>query len=382
MENLDIETVTVTTWDEVIKVLKGIPPRWVFRGQASSEWSLKSSLERVVEGWIPNLQEAIGGALEPSSQMLDDMMGTTSGNKVDPQDYNERFVPAFLGRSVDMVRHVEEQALYRFRSQAHQYLSAEQIPTNLLEWFALMQHHGAPTRLVDWTHSPYIAAYFAMENASEMCSVWCIDTPWFVDRAVERFRESVDENSPFRDLDTAVPDSILFEQVVRCRLKGVFPVIPDLANRRLGVQQGLFVALGDTRTDFMGNVSSYGETSADHVVKVDIPKSVRAEALEDLHRMNIDRSTLFPGIDGFAQSIQYQLKLQGDTDWLKSVIGRVTADPRAFRSVMGQAVNSMIRAPEKAGAALELLQDMKLITPHDREQIVTELKSLGTEQKP
>ena len=38
------------------------------------------------------------------------------------------------------------------------------VPANRLEWLALMQHYGTPTRLLDFTRSPYVACYFALEE--------------------------------------------------------------------------------------------------------------------------------------------------------------------------------------------------------------------------
>jgi hypothetical protein len=52
------------------------------------------------------------------------------------------------------------------------------VPNNdEIEWLALMQHHGAPTRLLDFTWSPYVAAFFALERATEDAAVWAINLP-------------------------------------------------------------------------------------------------------------------------------------------------------------------------------------------------------------
>jgi hypothetical protein len=41
-----------------------------------------------------------------------------------------------------------------------------------------MQHHGAPTRLLDFTYSIYVAAYFALESADADAAVWAVNAPW------------------------------------------------------------------------------------------------------------------------------------------------------------------------------------------------------------
>ncbi len=80
---------------------------------------------------------------------------------------------------------IEEQLIRNFRRR-FQGERDEELYKDKLYCISLMQHHGAPTRLLDFTWSPYVGAFFALENSKnppynelkDMPVLWCINTDW------------------------------------------------------------------------------------------------------------------------------------------------------------------------------------------------------------
>jgi len=56
-----------------------------------------------------------------------------------------------------------------------------------------MQHHGAPTRLLDFSYSIYVAAYSAMESADGDSALWAVDGLWAMDQGIGASEESGQE---------------------------------------------------------------------------------------------------------------------------------------------------------------------------------------------
>lgn len=147
--------------------------------------------------------------------------------------------------------------------------------SSLWNVMALAQHHGLPTRLLDWTTNPLVAAYFACEGESDSDSaVWFV---WGFDN----------ENTPPLP---ASPTSI----------ERIFYVTPWVISPRIQAQSGEFTAHpnGKPISEFL--------TCEDRILKILISKEVRLRILLQLDLIGINRRTLFPDLDGLAQYLRWR----------------------------------------------------------------------------
>lgn len=218
------------------------------------------------------------------------------------------------------LRNREVVLLNNFQRRAHHYLDDPPKLDDRLEWLALMQHHGAPTRLLDFSHSFYVAAFFSMESAEQDAAVWALSSEFTMGHTSnllsgEKTMLDLDEESR-----TVLEEHFDGSQTSRC----VMLVEPRRMNPRLAVQQGCFVVPGDLSKSFMENLADCLEVDvtalaakkgrslrhvnpdqffATPIVKIVLPRKIHNEAVWDLDQMNVNATSLFPGLDGFARSL-------------------------------------------------------------------------------
>lgn len=235
--------------------------KWLFRGLPEKGWSLKTTLERTVL----------------------------------------RF-----GHPLTRAPIIEKGLIRRFIRQSHHYALNVPNRDNIMEWMALMQHYGAPTRLQDWTQSFYVALYFAVENADGAAAIWALDRT-AVDLAVLRLLPSdtckrcIDENGY---IDSRQSFSEVFDRNPPTAL--VLPVDPFRLNERSVIQQGIFLCPGDVTLTFEGNLTAVLPSPPHNALLqfvVDDSVDLRRRILWQLQHSNMNSATLFPGLDGFARSL-------------------------------------------------------------------------------
>lgn len=235
----------------------GRRPAYLWRGQPHAEWTLRHSLSRALPARTSN---AI--ALE-----------------------------------------IEERLLEGFKTEAAVHIERCRLPeaSDELGWWMLMQHHGAPTRLLDWSASPYVAAYFAVSSHWENdAAVWVIHSH----SVLAHF-----EGLPKRDvpLGKLIKDPESYDAVL--------PIQAHVTTERTIAQQSHFTLplrpAGDL-TELLSAACAGHVQVGGAATRYIIPAALKPAFLRNLRRMNVTAATLFPGVDGLGRTYADEARLEGE----------------------------------------------------------------------
>lgn len=234
----DIELSDWSDYKAYLSSMIGGFQNYIFRGQADRAWKLESTLTRLL-------------------------------NRV-----SENIPASFL----------EEKQLNNFRTKARGLLRVSPSQLSENELWALGQHYGLCTPLLDWTESPYIAAYFAFADPrpseSGQKTIYVLDKLGLE----QKLKES------------KISEVEFFEPI-------------DSDNSRIVAQAGLFTKL-PTKVDLE---SWLKDRNLEHFLrKIHIHESYRLDALNDLKLMNIVGSSIFPDLHGASISCNMWVETLSD----------------------------------------------------------------------
>jgi hypothetical protein len=260
------------SWKALLKEYQANKDRWdgwLFRGQIMEKGdkespSVRTSLERSIERFEVFLKEARG---------------------------------------------LEYKLLRDFKRRCHLVSSYIPAEDNKMEWLALFRHFGGPSRLSDWTYSFWAAVYFALDRADvvkdekDICEVWALDGRDWIKRAGKRFTRLEDARTLY-DSNSREESKALF----KIKKPGIWIMNSFRLNDRLSIQQGAFLVPLDVTRSFMDNLLAQApkRMDANHLAIYRIALNIDQlkECLKELHRMNLTRATLYPGLEGLARSME------------------------------------------------------------------------------
>ena len=259
------ETIEIKSRSNIIEHLMSYESHWMFRGHSSEQWIFESSLERILKTplkWSPEL-----------------------------------------------AKKCEELSLFRFQSNAHHYITSEILPKSKLGWLSLMQHHGVPTRLLDFTVSPFIALFFAFDNVDpdqeDNCAIWAIDYRALT-KSVLEFVEKQNCEFNLSYSEVQMKQDKVFEDIIDKNEYSVLWVTePGIFNLRLERQMGTFLLSGDIGKKITDLLPTH--LSPDTLKKIVLPANLSMEVFKIMEKIGVSNSRLFSDIDGLGKDIRNEL---------------------------------------------------------------------------
>lgn len=196
----------------------------------------------------------------------------------------------------------ESTLLKRFKQSAAMLI--QNSPRESYDWLFLMQHYGVPTRLLDWSESPLVSLYFAVEpsaeNADEDAALWSLRPSELNKNAGIHNRDEAFFIPSFEDDELSNYSVENLSSNLRTQLMPL-ATIATRNNSRIQAQHGVFTIHHHARTP----IEDVGDST--HVIKYIIPSSCKAEMMSQLSLLGFTKFQLFPELASIGHIIKGSL---------------------------------------------------------------------------
>ncbi len=202
--------------------------------------------------------------------------------------------------------HMEKHLLRNFRKYAHRDAVDDDSSWN---WLTMAQHHGLPTRLMDWTFSPYVAMHFATANLEQFDRdgvIWAVDYTKVHQTLPDVLRRELSAEKAdlftVEMLDRVVPTTDVLEAV--CDKAVLLFLEPPSVDDRVVNQYALLSVMSDATL----GVDEWLASRPDYYARFIIPAALKWEIRDKLDQANITERVLFPGLDGLSTWLKRNYK--------------------------------------------------------------------------
>ncbi len=170
-----------------------------------------------------------------------------------------------------------------------------------------MQHYGVPTRMLDFTQSPYVAIYFALENIIKTNQgsfvIYAIDYRSIMKKSLEHLKEQDERIQVKYDEMLFYERNDLFNIIDEKAYEILWIIEPSVPNLRIEKQSGCFLISGNIKKTIEQILKSKIYSDVDNY-RIIVPNSFWDNIYTLLRRMNIDSKTIYGDLEGLSKSIK------------------------------------------------------------------------------